>query len=131
MNIVVYSVHHMVISEFCGESLEPSAGYRDRNERHVWTLVWWGRCAQMKGPDYAWGPGAWSWVALRQRLWVSVLSGRVSGWMWRWWAPPRCRVRALPTRKLSTLLDSWVDLTEAHSAISAPSVWLCYWCVTG
>ena len=64
MNIVVYSVHHVVISEFCGESLEPSSGYRDRNERQVWTLVWWGQCVQMKGPVTlgGLGPGAgWGW----------------------------------------------------------------------
>ena len=51
----------MVIPEFCGESLELSAGYRDRNERHMWTLVCWGRCAQMKGPVTLGGLGSGVW----------------------------------------------------------------------
>ena len=56
-----------------------------------------------EGAGDARGPGAWSWVGPGQRLWVSVPSGRVSGWMWRLWVAP--------TRKPSALLDSWVDLT--------------------
>lgn len=69
---------------------------------------------------------------LRQRLW-----GVCAEWEGFWVgvevvAPSQmCRVRAFPTKETEYPAGQLGDVTEAHSAVSTPSVWLCYSCVIG